>query len=318
MYTITFKGSLQNCQISNIFLEVLKTVCLNCLEETDIGKILTWFDWASDWGLNPPQSETSGYATPWIGGPYILDIKYFTIITITSFVVLNFSNKNIIHVARTGIELCLKHDFKPNYSAPIDDQNPQHYVGKILTWSLFFFFFFFFFKVRRHRLTYYFLTVSFFFFLSDNLLLLPHSWSDFGQTWSVACIGGWLQKSYTDRGSGSPGTSGVKNIKQCSMTTKLDQANHWCKLNMMMTFIEVKRSSEVKCGKLCSMATKLDQKNIWCKLMMMVTFMEVKGHQRSNGVSYGLWLPYLVKRITDASLKWWWPSCRSKVIWGQI
>ena len=57
---------------------------------------------------------------------------------------------------------------------------------------------------RRHRLTYYFLTVSFFFFLSDNLLLLPHSWLDFDQTWSVACIGGWLQKFYTDRGSGVP------------------------------------------------------------------------------------------------------------------
>ena len=27
----------------------------------------------------------------------------------------------------------------------------------------------------------------------------------------------------------------------------------------------------------------------------MVTLMEVKGHQRSNGVNYVLWLPYLVK-----------------------
>ena len=35
--------------------------------------------------------------------------------------------------------------------------------------------------------------------------------------------------------------------------------------------------------------------------VMMVTFMEVKGHQRSNGVNYVLWLPYLVKRSTDAS-----------------
>ena len=33
----------------------------------------------------------------------------------------------------------------------------------------------------------------------------------------------------------------------------------------------------------------------------MVTFMKVKGHQRSNGVKYVLWLPYLVKRSTDAS-----------------
>ena len=102
--------------------------------------------------------------------------------------------------------------------------------------------------------------------LSDNLLLLPHSWSDFDQTWSVACIGEWLQKSYTDRGSGSPGTSGVKNVKQCSRTTKLGQKNRWSKLNMMVTFIEV------------------------------------KGHQRSSVVNYVLWQQNLVRRIPDASL----------------
>ena len=28
---------------------------------------------------------------------------------------------------------------------------------------------------------------------------------------------------------------------------------------------------------------------------------KVKGHQRLNGVNYVLWLPYLVKRSTDAS-----------------
>ena len=33
----------------------------------------------------------------------------------------------------------------------------------------------------------------------------------------------------------------------------------------------------------------------------MVTLMEVKGHQRSNGVNYVLWLPYLVERSPDAS-----------------
>ena len=41
------------------------------------------------------------------------------------------------------------------------------------------------------------------------------------------------------------------------------------------------RSSEVKCGKLCAIATKL-------------------------------------RRIPDASLWWWWPSWRSKVIRGQM
>ena len=32
-----------------------------------------------------------------------------------------------------------------------------------------------------------------------------------------------------------------------------------------------------------------------------MTLMEVKGHQRSNGVNYVLWLPYLVKRSADAT-----------------
>ena len=87
------------------------------------------------------------------------------------------------------------------------------------------------------------------------------------------------------------------------------------------------RSSEVKWGKLCDMATIFGQKKRFCfcfcflmyttpkraitvhwvgicdssKLRMMMTLMEVKGHQRSNGVNYVIWLPYLVKRITDAS-----------------
>ena len=52
--------------------------------------------------------------------------------------------------------------------------------------------------------------------------------------------------------------------------------------------------------------------------MRMVTLMEVKGHQRSNGVNYVLWLPYLVKRSPDASWEWWWPWWRSKVIRGQM
>ena len=50
----------------------------------------------------------------------------------------------------------------------------------------------------------------------------------------------------------------------------------------------------------------------------MVTLMEVKGQQRSNGVNYVLWLPYLVKRSPDASWEWWRPWWRSKVIRGQM
>ena len=32
-----------------------------------------------------------------------------------------------------------------------------------------------------------------------------------------------------------------------------------------------------------------------------MTLMEAKGHQRSNVVKYVIWLPFLVKRICDAS-----------------
>ena len=50
----------------------------------------------------------------------------------------------------------------------------------------------------------------------------------------------------------------------------------------------------------------------------MVTFMEIKGHQRSNGVNYVLWPPYLDKMSADASWKWKWPLWRSKVIRSQM
>ena len=63
------------------------------------------------------------------------------------------------------------------------------------------------------------------------------------------------------------------------------------------------RSSEVKWAKLCAMAAIFGQKKRWCKLRMMMIFMEVKDHQRSNEVNYVIWLPYLVKRIGDASYK---------------
>ena len=171
------------------------------------------------------------------------------------------------------------------------------------------------------------------------------------QTWSQES----LMQVYDDDDDfhGGQRSSEVKCDKLCSMATNHGQKNPWCKSMVMMTFMEVKghqrskvvnyvlwlpnlvrrslmqvydeddlhggqRSSEVKGSKLCAMVTKLGQKNPWCKFKMMMTFMEVKGHQRSNGVNYVLWLPYFVKRITDASLKWWWPSWRSKVIWGQI
>ena len=114
--------------------------------------------------------------------------------------------------------------------------------------------------------------ICFFFHMLD--LILPNL---------VRSMYGWMAKTnYGSKNSpGSPGTSWVKNVKQCSMTTKIGQKNRWCKLNIKMTFIEV------------------------------------KGHQRSTLVNYVLWLPDLVRRIPDVSL-WWWPSWKSKVIRGQM
>ena len=54
--------------------------------------------------------------------------------------------------------------------------------------------------------------------------------------------------------------------------------------------------------------------------LRMVILMEVKGHQRSNGVNYVLWLPYLVKRSPDASWEWWLDGGQrsSEVKWGKL
>ena len=57
------------------------------------------------------------------------------------------------------------------------------------------------------------------------------------------------------------------------------------------------RSSEVKCGKLCDMATIFGQKNHWCKLGMMMTFMEVKANRgQIQWIIFVLPLWYLVSR----------------------
>ena len=152
---------------------------------------------------------------------------------------------------------------------------------------------------------------------------------------------------------GGQRSSEVKWGKLSGMATIFGQKKPWCKLRMMMTLMEVKghqRSSGVnyvlwlpylvnrspnaswewwwpwwrskvirgQMGKLSAMATIFGQKKHWCKLRMMMTLMEVKGHQRSNGVNYVIWLPYLVKRSADASWEWWWPWWMSKVIRGQM
>ena len=81
----------------------------------------------------------------------------------------------------------------------------------------------------------------------------------------------------------------------CDMATIFGQKICWCKLKMIMTFMEVK--GHQKSNITCAMATIFGQKNCWCKLrMMMMTFTEVKGHQRSNEVNYASKL--------DANLGW--------------
>ena len=151
--------------------------------------------------------------------------------------------------------------------------------------------------------------------------------------WSKEAL---MQAKNADDLDGGQRSSQVKWGKQCAMVTIFGQKKHRCKLRMMMTLMEVKahqrsnginyvvwlpyfvkrsadaswewwwldggqRSSEVKWGKLCATATIFCQKKCWCKLRMMMTFMEVKGQQRSNVVNFVIWLPYLVKRTTDAS-----------------
>ena len=88
-------------------------------------------------------------------------------------------------------------------------------------------------------------------------------------------------------------SSEVKWVKLCDMATIFGQKNWWCKLRMMMTFMEVKghqRSNMVT----CAMATIFGQKNCWCKFRMMMTFTEVKGHQRSNVVNYATFLNIVI------------------------
>ena len=108
---------------------------------------------------------------------------------------------------------------------------------------------------------------------------------------------------------GGQRSSEVKCGKLYAMATILGQKNCWCKLRMMMT-MEVK---DHHWSNLYAMATIFGQKNHWCNLRMMMTLMEVKGQQRSNVVNYSPWLPNLVRRTADASLRWWWPSWRSEV-----
>ena len=104
--------------------------------------------------------------------------------------------------------------------------------------------------------------------------------------------------------------------KLCAMATKLGQKKPWCEFMMIMTFMEVKGHQRSNVVNVALWLPNLVRKNPWCKFMMVMTFMKVKGHQRSNVVNFALWLPSVVKRIANASLKWWWPSWRSKVKWG--
>ena len=76
---------------------------------------------------------------------------------------------------------------------------------------------------------------------------------------------------------------------------------HWSEESLMQIYDDDlqggQMSQEDKSGKLSTMAPKLDQKN------PLMPFIEAKSHQRSNVVNYMLWLPNLVRRIPNVSLK---------------
>ena len=105
--------------------------------------------------------------------------------------------------------------------------------------------------------------------------------------------------------------------KLCAMATKLRRnpgASLWWWWSSW--FMKVKGHQRSNVANVALWLPNLVRKNPWCKFMMVMTFMKVKGDQKSNVVNFALWLPNLVKRITNASLKWRWPSWRSKVKWG--
>ena len=86
------------------------------------------------------------------------------------------------------------------------------------------------------------------------------------------------------------------NVVNYGMATIFGQKSRWCKLRMMMTFMEVKGQQRSNISKQWSVVTKLGQKNCWCKFRIMMTFMEVKGQ---NIINNALWLPNLVRRPAD-------------------
>ena len=65
--------------------------------------------------------------------------------------------------------------------------------------------------------------------------------------------------------------------------------------------------------------SNLFRKTVDASLEWWWPFVEVKGHQRSNLVSFLLWLPNLVKIIPETSLWWWWwPLWKSEVNWSKL
>ena len=109
--------------------------------------------------------------------------------------------------------------------------------------------------------------------------------------WSKEAL---MQAENDDGLYGGQRSSEVKWGKLCDVATIFGQKNWWCKLRMMVTFMEVKGHQRSNMVTLCSMATIFGQKNCWCKLRMMMTFTEVKGHQRSNVVNYATFLNIVI------------------------
>ena len=108
--------------------------------------------------------------------------------------------------------------------------------------------FFFFLSCRRSRRI-------LFFFLSHNLLLLPHAWSDFDQTWSEWPVGEWLQKLcfvWPQRsGKGHRGQKGhfyakcISSYKLYWILTKLGQKHQWVSGYISYALFDLKGHVEV-------------------------------------------------------------------------
>ena len=106
---------------------------------------------------------------------------------------------------------------------------------------------------------------TFFLPISDNLLLLPHSWSDFDQTWSEVCMGEPLKKLYS-----------VWPQRLCR--GHRGQKGHFHHNSSF--FLTIYYSFDI----LGPISTKLGQKYVWVNRYKSYTRFDLKGHVGVTGV----------------------------------